>query len=408
MAASLAASEGAALTPLEEYDEGPALLVNVSGGPTGLGIKRKRAPAGSAANPSARHFPCLHEGCGRSFSRELHLTTHTRTHSGEKPFVCAFPDCGAAFARVDNLAEHSRTHTKERPFVCTFEGCNKAFAHHRTLADHVRTHTGAQVCRAWGADLFLQPFLIIYCRRKTLRVPARPLRKGLRAGIALAPSQPSTHRSCREESPCATRLPNHPTCLQAIAPMPVDSRAASRRSRLRPAAPGTSRPVGASSHCRNPSTPPFFLPCCPCRHTRCGPHACRRPACQSWPSLRWQRLPTQPRWFSSRQRLQHLQQRWLGRQRPRLSLQMGMMDVADTRAAAVTSWPFEFKCILHHHWQLPVRPRRVHRPWPLAWHWHIAGHDWFFSRVAAQPGSQAPQRCSRRRHVPCAHLKFQL
>ena len=244
----------------------------------------------------------------------------------------------------------------EKPYVCLHDRCGKAFVQGSHLRLHSRVHTG----------------LVARSR------------------------------------PCATRLPNHPPCLQAIAPMPVDSRAASRRSRLRPAAPGTSRPVGASSHCRNPSTPPFFLPCCPCRHTRCGPHACRRPACQSWPSLRWQRLPTQPRWFSSRQRLQHLQQRWLGRQRPRLSLQMGMMDVADTRAAAVTLWPFEFKCILHHHWQLPVRPRRVHRPWPLAWHWHIAGHDWVFSRVAAQPGSQAPQRCSRRRHVPCAHLKFQL
>ena len=28
-----------------------------------------------------------------------------------------------------------------------------------------------------------------------------------------------------------------------------------------------------------------------------------------------------------------------------------------------------------------------------------AGHDWVFSRVAAQPGSQTPQRCSRRRRV---------
>ena len=31
-----------------------------------------------------------------------------------------------------------------------------------------------------------------------------------------------------------------------------------------------------------------------------------------------------------------------------------------------------------------------------------AARDWVFSRVAAQPGSQAPQRCSRRRRVPRA------
>ncbi|KAF4808325.1 E3 SUMO-protein ligase EGR2 [Colletotrichum siamense] len=50
--------------------------------------------------------------CDKSFTRNINLKGHERSHFGERPYACSH--CGKAFARLNDCRRHERIHTRNR------------------------------------------------------------------------------------------------------------------------------------------------------------------------------------------------------------------------------------------------------------------------------------------------------
>ncbi|XP_061469700.1 zinc finger protein 287-like [Rhineura floridana] len=108
-------------------------------------------------------YKCLE--CGKSFSRNDHLTLHHKTHTGDKPYKCL--ECGKSFSQSSALTSHQRTHTGDKPYKCL--ECGKSFSQSSHLISHHKTHTGNKPykCLECGKSLRWSSALTLHQRTHT-------------------------------------------------------------------------------------------------------------------------------------------------------------------------------------------------------------------------------------------------
>ncbi|XP_060686757.1 zinc finger protein PLAG1-like isoform X1 [Hemiscyllium ocellatum] len=76
--------------------------------------------------------------CKKVFLSADKLTTHSCTHSGERPHVCSHHDCAKAFISKYKLIRHMATHCPQKPHRCSH--CEKMFHRKDHLKNHLQTH----------------------------------------------------------------------------------------------------------------------------------------------------------------------------------------------------------------------------------------------------------------------------
>ncbi|XP_075205339.1 uncharacterized protein LOC142311110 isoform X1 [Anomaloglossus baeobatrachus] len=79
-------------------------------------------------------FSCLE--CGKCFFQNSDLVEHEQIHTGEKQFSCE--ECGISFTQLSDLATHQKVHMKEKPFSCS--DCGKSFTLKIYLEKHQKIH----------------------------------------------------------------------------------------------------------------------------------------------------------------------------------------------------------------------------------------------------------------------------
>ncbi|KAL5388613.1 hypothetical protein PMIN02_007620 [Paraphaeosphaeria minitans] len=103
-----------------------------------------RRPSHKRQPPRPRGFPCVYEGCGRTFDRSCDLKRHQKTHliRSERPHKCSY--CNEGFLYPKDRNRHERIHdestaSQDQLFRCPVPGCtNVGFSRRDNLLRHQR------------------------------------------------------------------------------------------------------------------------------------------------------------------------------------------------------------------------------------------------------------------------------
>lgn len=120
-------------------------------------------------NWNYKQYPCIEEGCGRTFNTRWTLKRHCATHRLTDNPIYNCNKCDKNFSRKDSLDRHHQyvdrfiTRIKNIIFytsfvrmchssiimmyICSEDGCGKFFGMKSTLYRHMSSHTGSYQCQ---------------------------------------------------------------------------------------------------------------------------------------------------------------------------------------------------------------------------------------------------------------------
>jgi len=91
-------------------------------------------------------WKCPNVACEASFSRQLHLKQHLRSHA-DHPYKCTRADCGRSFAKKQKCKLHEEKH---HPALLSCEGCKRSFLTTDSLNRHTQSDLGKECKKYQG------------------------------------------------------------------------------------------------------------------------------------------------------------------------------------------------------------------------------------------------------------------